>query len=158
MKPKGPGLVVIAPLPVSLTQDHAVGGVQSISNGSLLYTESSFLGPNNLFVLSGLTHPGETLNVHQITKFGEPVLRNKMLSQYEEIWFEGAESVQVQGWVVKPAGWSKADAKSTWPLMFLIHGGDAFPCPNQSRRLWVPALAQVRKVFLSLESENSVGS
>ena len=128
-KPREPGLIFIAPLPISLTQDHAVGGVQSISKGSLLYTESSLLGPNNLFVLSGLTDPRETLNVYQITSFSEPLLRKKKLSLYEEIWFEGAEGVQVQGWVVKPAGWSESDAKSTWPLIFLIHGGDVPPYP-----------------------------
>lgn len=116
-------LVISTPLPTSLTWEHAASGVQPLPSGRVLYTQSSLNGPNNLFIISGLDEKSEALETEQITKFGEKELKNKELGAVDEVWFEGAKGVQVQGWVVKPPGWTANDKKATWPVLFAIHGG-----------------------------------
>ncbi|KAF8333551.1 alpha/beta-hydrolase [Cantharellus anzutake] len=140
--------VVKAPLPIPFTQEHAAGGVQCINDGLLLFTRSSLLSPNNLYILSGLANSGKARPIHQLTKFGEPVLKDKKLSDYEEFWFEGAEGARVQGWSVKPAGWSKDDSSATWPMIFLIHGGPQGAWEDQWSTRWNPMVFAQQGYFV----------
>jgi dipeptidyl aminopeptidase/acylaminoacyl peptidase len=60
------------------------------------------------------------------------------LNEYEEIWFEGAEGVQIHGWVVKPYGWKTGDKAKTWPALLLIHGGPQGAWEDQWSTRWNP--------------------
>lgn len=76
-----------------------------------------------MYVISGLDDGHDALETEQITKFAEEGLKGKEFGAVDEVWFEGAEGIQVQGWVVKPPGWTSKDKKGTWPVLFAIHGG-----------------------------------
>lgn len=116
-----------APVPVALTHTHAVSTVQPLSDGRVLFTQSSFTSPNEAFVLSGLDTPSKPLSVEQITRFSEPELQGKVLDEGEQYWFDGAGGFTVHGWILKPKGFKRDDngalKKKKWPVAFLVHGG-----------------------------------
>lgn len=137
--------------PLALTHSHAASGIQPLSNGRLLFSQSSFVKPNDVYVLRGLdqlTSSVETwakdtadiskkFTVDQITKFTDTELQGKDLDEGEEFWFEGAEGKQVQGWVLKPKGWSEKDEKK-WPAVLIIHGGPQGASQDQWSTRWNP--------------------
>jgi len=109
--------------PVELTHSHAASNVQSLPNGRLLYTQSSFTSPDEVFIIRGLdSKDGLDLTHQQVTHFGAEGLKGKNLDEGDSFWFTGAEGKQVQGWAFKPIGW-KDDAKKEFPVVLVIHGG-----------------------------------
>jgi dipeptidyl aminopeptidase/acylaminoacyl peptidase len=118
--------------PVALTHTHAASGIQTLPNSRLLFTQSSFTSPNDVFIIHGLESLEEDIknnesfvfqgSVQQVTRFTQDSLKGKDLSEGEEFWFKGAEEKHVQGWVLKPKGW-KSGEKKRWPILLLIHGG-----------------------------------
>lgn len=116
---KGP-FDLVGPVPRELTPAHAASAAQPLSDGRILYTESSLNGPNNLFILSPSS--SSLYERNQITHFGQELLKDKVFSPYESFWFEGAEGVKVQGWAVRPFGWKEGQNKK-WPGVLMIHGG-----------------------------------
>ena len=119
--------------PVALTRSRAASGIQTLFTGRLLFTQSSFTSPNDVFIIRGLKRWEADIEqnenpvpftgqVEQITRFTENSLKGKDLSAGEEFWFKGADDKNVQGWVLKPKGW-KAGEKKKWPVALLIHGG-----------------------------------
>ncbi|KAF5357378.1 hypothetical protein D9758_005869 [Tetrapyrgos nigripes] len=130
--------------PLVLT--HGIGsvdGLQSLPNGRLLFTKSSYTSPNDLYILSGLqgvqTHLDSAFltSEKQITHFTESDLRGKNLSPGEQFWFKGADDLDVQGWVIKPPGWEKEQRKK-WPVMLQIHGGPQSAWVDQWSTRWNP--------------------
>jgi len=141
-----------APLtPLALTHSHAASGIQPLPNGRLLFSQSSFVKPNDVYVLRGLellpssveTWAKDTADiskkfeVDQLTQFTRTELQGKNLDKGEEFWFEGAEDKQVQGWVLKPNGWSEKDEKK-WPAVLIIHGGPQGANADQWSNRWNP--------------------
>ncbi|KZV95473.1 alpha/beta-hydrolase [Exidia glandulosa HHB12029] len=129
--------------PSPITTEHHASGVQRAgTDGSLVFSQSSLRGPNNVFVLSpaSSTRPSAARNLHsaaiaydttavaagwkleQLTDFGLEQLGSKKLDAGEEFFFTGAKDVKVQGWVIRPPGYSKDDKKK-WPVVLFIHGG-----------------------------------
>ncbi len=101
--------------------------------GRLLFTQSSFTSPNDVFVIHNLKQfETEVLQsdnlvsfsgeIRQLTHLTGNALEGKHLSKGEEIWFKGANDRDVQGWILKPGGWKDNDYKK-WPIVLLIHGG-----------------------------------
>ncbi|KAI0755168.1 alpha/beta-hydrolase [Daedaleopsis nitida] len=120
--------------PRELTSTGAVASIQPLSNGRLLFTRSSLTSPNEVFVMRGLDESGKP-TVDQLTKLAAAGLKGKSLDGGEEIWFEGAEGKQVQGWVVKPPGFKKGDKKK-WPILLAIHGGPEGAWEDQWSNRW----------------------
>ena len=121
--------------PVSLTQSKAASGIQVLPNGRLLFSQSSFTTPNDVFVIRSLKDLEESIDkndrpvqfegpVEQVTRFTEDELRGKNLSEAENLWFKGANGRNVQGWALKPRGWT-SNQKKKYPVVLLIHGGQA---------------------------------
>jgi dipeptidyl aminopeptidase/acylaminoacyl peptidase len=120
--------------PVALTHNGAASGIQTLSNGRLIFTRSSFTSPNDVFVIHGLQHLEDEIEAEnekpvefsgrivQVTRFTEDVLKEKHLGEAEAFWFKGANDKDVQGWALKPKGF-RAGVKSRWPVVLLIHGG-----------------------------------
>jgi dipeptidyl aminopeptidase/acylaminoacyl peptidase len=77
-------------------------------------------------LVDGADHPAR-LWVHlpgakprRIETFNDRTLAGVQRSRCEERWFDGALGDPVQMWLTYPPGF---DARKTWPLLHLIHGG-----------------------------------
>ena len=136
--------------PTPLTHSHAASSVQPLPNGRLIYTQSSFTSPNDVFIIRGLTEPSSALSstqttgaalakleYAQITRFSSDSLKGKDLDTGESFFFEGAEGKQIQGWVLKPKGW-KDGVKKQFPVLLLIHGGPQGAWEDQWSTRWNP--------------------
>lgn len=123
--------------PIALTHSHAASGVQPLSNGRLLYTESSYTSPNDVFIVRGLNVKETPLKLEQVTKFTAESLDGKDLEPGESFWFKGAEDKQVQGWAFKPKGWKEGVKKSV-PVILFIHGGPQGAWEDQWSTRWNP--------------------
>jgi dipeptidyl aminopeptidase/acylaminoacyl peptidase len=132
--------------PSMLTDSRAASGIQTLANGDLIFTQSSFTSPNDIFVIHGLAQLEDSVDrengpfkgqVEQITHFTQEALEGKNLSEAEEFWFKGAENKDVHGWVLKPKGW-KAGEKKKWPILLLIHGGPQGAWEDQWSTRWNP--------------------
>ncbi|KAF8583105.1 alpha/beta-hydrolase [Ramaria rubella] len=130
------------PHPIALTHTHSASSVQPLPNGRVLFTQSSLASPNDVFLLSGLDTPQKPLSVEQITRFGEDALKEKELDEGEEYWFKGDEERDVQGWILKPKGFSKLSATQRkgkkWPVVFMIHGGPQSAWDDSWSTRWNP--------------------
>lgn len=124
---------------MALTAAHAASAIQPLTNDRLLYTQSSFTSPNDVFIIRGLKslHDGHGLEHEQITRFTADNLKGKNLDEGESFWFEGANKRQVQGWALKPKGWKKDD-KKRWPVVLLVHGGPQGAWEDQWSTRWNP--------------------
>lgn len=109
-------------IPVALTELHAASNAHILPGGRLLYTASSLVSPKNAYLLTGLNHPDQPLELKQITFFGKEQLEDKNLDPGEEFWFAGAHDIQVHGFALKPKGWREGEVKK-YPAVLLIHGG-----------------------------------
>ena len=122
--------------PFELTSEHVVSAIQPLSGGRLLYSQSSFTKPNDVYIIRGLDQlpasydswdddtkglNAKSFAVTQLTRFTEEELKDKTLDAGEEFYFHGAEK-KIQGWILKPKGYSKDDEKK-WAPLLLIHGG-----------------------------------
>ncbi|KAJ6559073.1 Alpha/Beta hydrolase protein [Mycena vulgaris] len=146
--------------PVPLIQSGAASGIQTLSNGRLLLSRSSFTSPNNLYLIHGLTTfedeiaASETTlefkgKIEQLTHFNADALEGKDLDEGEEFWFKGALDKDVQGWLLKPKGWKKSDQKK-WPVVLLIHGGPQSAWEDQWSTRWNPNLFAEQGYFTVL--------
>lgn len=123
-------------LPFELTSEHVASAIQPLSGGRLLYSQSSFTKPNDVYIIRGLDQlpasydswnddtkdlDAKSFPVTQLTRFTEEELKGKTLDAGEEFYFRGAEK-EIQGWILKPKGYSKDDKKK-WAPLLLIHGG-----------------------------------
>lgn len=119
--------------PTLVFASSAASGLHTLSSDLILFTQSSFISANDVFVIKDLKSlerailAGDQVDsiqtkVERLTYFSESDLKTKKLSQGEEFWFKGAANKDVQGWVMKPKGW-KAGEKKKWPVILFIHGG-----------------------------------
>ena len=130
----GPGKKLASPF--ELTSEHNTNTIQPLSGGRLLYSQNSFTKPNDVYVIRGLhqlpasydSWDDDTKNlnagsftVSQLTRFTEEELEGKSLNAGEDFYFDGAER-KIQGWILKPKGYSEHDKKK-WAPLLLIHGG-----------------------------------
>jgi dipeptidyl aminopeptidase/acylaminoacyl peptidase len=124
--------------PTLLSHKHSTSSPQPLPGGRVLFTQSSFTSPKNLFILSGSS---ET----KITAFGDEELaeQGKVLDPPESFFFEGAEKGrEVQGWLFKPKGWKEAqerveDMSGKYPVVFWIHGGPQYAWFDEWDNEWV---------------------
>ncbi|KAJ6585138.1 alpha/beta-hydrolase [Mycena capillaripes] len=146
--------------PVTLVKSGASSGIQPLPNGRLLFSRSSFTSPNDVYLIRDLKSFEDELQaseqtlefkgkVEQITRFTADALEGKGLDEGEEFWFKGALDKDVQGWVLKPKGWSKDDKKK-WPVVLLIHGGPQSAWEDQWSNRWNPNMFAQQGYFTVL--------
>ncbi|KAF8645180.1 hypothetical protein AX16_008007 [Volvariella volvacea WC 439] len=134
--------------PVALTHRGAASGVQALQDGRVLLSLSSFTSPNDVYLIRGLKHLEDEIlasddpvtfrgNIERITQLTESQLKGKNLSVGEEFWFSGAEDKKVQGWALRPRGWSAGSIKK-YPVVLLIHGGPQGAWEDQWSTRWNP--------------------
>ncbi len=74
-----------------------------------------------------MTDPGQVCvremlsgRLHPLTRVNERLLRRRDLGTFEEVWFEGPDGNRLQGWILKPPGFTR---RRRYPLILEIHGG-----------------------------------
>jgi dipeptidyl aminopeptidase/acylaminoacyl peptidase len=87
----------------------------SLAGGSLIFLNDNTSRPGELFALDAATGA-----VRQLTHFNDELVAKLDLGKVESYWFTGANNEQIHGWLVYPPGY---DAKKTYPLLELMHGG-----------------------------------
>jgi dipeptidyl aminopeptidase/acylaminoacyl peptidase len=143
-----PDLLLKYTTPVALTQYRSASSLQPLFSGGLIFTQSSFTSPNDVFIIRDLKRfEAEVLQsddivpfkgeIEQVTRLTESALKGKVLSEGEEFWFKGANGRDVQGWVLKPGGLKDGDKKK-WPIVLLIHGGPQGAWEDQWSTRWNP--------------------
>ena len=91
-----PSLPPTSKSPIALTTSHAASSIQTLPNGRLLYTSSSFASPNDIFIIRGLDTPDEPLEYDQLTKIAEGRLSGKGKS------LDVGESVEAMQGIIAP--------------------------------------------------------
>jgi len=110
-----------------LTSDGDSTSVSCVSSVSsthkLVYTKMSMTAPNELYSLSFTISNDQLKSVvsTQLTSYNTATLSGFYIAKPEKFYFTSTDSVQVQGWLLKPYGW--VDDGTKWPVAFLIHGG-----------------------------------
>ncbi|KZT35118.1 alpha/beta-hydrolase [Sistotremastrum suecicum HHB10207 ss-3] len=124
--------------PTALTHAHAASGAQPLPDSRILFSQSSYTSPNDLWVLAPAHADSEPASsLVKITRFSESKLQDKDLSAGESFYFTGAENKSVQGWALKPKGW-KENSKKKYPAVLLIHGGPQGAWEDQWSTRWNP--------------------
>ncbi|KAJ7175987.1 Alpha/Beta hydrolase protein [Mycena filopes] len=130
-----PGVAHKFNTPVALTHKATASGLQVLPNRRLLFSQSSYSSPNDVFVLHDLKAFENDLlkassraavkfkgKTQRITYLTAGALKGKELDEGEEFWFKGVMGRDVQGWLFKPKGWDEKDEKK-WPVVMVVHGG-----------------------------------
>jgi len=85
-------------------------------NGVAAVTRATALEPPDVYTADLRRAPAFT----RLTRVNADLLGRIHLGEVEEIWYQSAPGVKVQGWIVKPPGF---DPKKKYPLVLSIHGG-----------------------------------
>ncbi len=86
-------------------------------NSGIIATRMSVEAPNEIYqVACGHGKCGAVA----LTHMNDAIFAQVRTSPLEPFWFTGAENKKVQGFIVRPPN---VDAKSKYPVKFLIHGG-----------------------------------
>jgi acetyl esterase/lipase len=138
-----------------LTHSHFSTAIQVLPGGRLVFSQNSLAKPNDVHILQGLDKLGSisssfdtwtkdtqqigagTFMIDQLTSFTESSLKPKNIANGEEFWFVGAEGKRLQGWILKPNGWSAQDKKK-WPVVLIIHGGPQGAWEDNWSTRWNP--------------------
>jgi dipeptidyl aminopeptidase/acylaminoacyl peptidase len=96
--------------------------------GALVFLNDNTSRPAELFTLDPATG-----QARQLTHFNDAAVAQLDLGRVESYWFTGANADQIQGWLVYPPGY---DAKKTYPLLQLMHGGPHTMCRDSWSYRW----------------------
>ncbi len=96
--------------------------------GALVFLNDNTSRPAELFTLDPATG-----QARQLTHFNDAAVAQLDLGRVESYWFTGANAEQIQGWLVYPPGY---DAKKTYPLVQLMHGGPHTMCRDSWSYRW----------------------
>jgi dipeptidyl aminopeptidase/acylaminoacyl peptidase len=88
-------------------------------NGLAVGTRTTPVKPNDVVTFT-LPKTGTASTFTQLTAVNDDVLTGKELAQTEEIWYTSKDGLKIQGWVVKPPGFTPS---KKYPLILEIHGG-----------------------------------
>ena len=107
----------------------AAGAQRKVTNGSHMvsFSSTSRNGGVGAGVRSAPKEPGDVVRIDlrsgslaQLTRVNEDLLSRIRLADLEEVWYNSSGGARVQGWIVKPPGFS---ASRKYPLIMEIHGG-----------------------------------
>jgi dipeptidyl aminopeptidase/acylaminoacyl peptidase len=117
------GTTAIYKVAVDTNQVEHVAG----ENCHVLEYASNKAGDAICYMSTDPTHPAEiflldlNLNTNRkITNNSDQLLRKCQLQEAETFWFKSFDDQDIQGWIIKPAGF---DAGDKYPLVLVIHGG-----------------------------------
>ena len=99
---------------------------------TMLFTRMSVQWPNEIYKV----RLGSSI-IEPLVQLNNAVLSQIWMTQQEAFWFDGAEGVKVEGFLVRPPGF---DPKKKYPVKFLIHGGPQGAWGDDWSYRWNPEL------------------
>jgi dipeptidyl aminopeptidase/acylaminoacyl peptidase len=98
--------------------------LRRVTSGCRHIMDFSVAGGAVAYTASDATHPAEVfLQCEPVTTHNAGVLAEVQVTPPEKIAFPGAEGVEIDGWLLKPAGYVEGQR---YPLIVYIHGGPVF--------------------------------
>ncbi|WP_223067307.1 alpha/beta hydrolase family protein [Paenibacillus caui] len=85
------------------------------ATGDFILASADAVLPGDLYRLSAAS--GEE---QRLTELNKELLEAVLISEPESFWFEASGGEQIQGWIIKPAGYEEGKA---YPAVLEIHGG-----------------------------------
>jgi dipeptidyl aminopeptidase/acylaminoacyl peptidase len=120
LQSRGESNLHLAPLqgPVrKITQGtHVLSGLSLARNGQAAAVVSSFQRPGYL-VTFAVSKPDAW---KELVDVNADVLEGVRLGQAEELWFKAPDGLDIQGWLIRPAGFEPGQK---YPMLLWIHGG-----------------------------------
>ena len=116
--------------------DFVIGGLLdnlavTPDGSTIVFTRMSVSAPNEIYT-EGL-HFRFSAHPNPLTHLNDALLSEISMSPLEPFWFTGANSDQVQGFLVRPPNF---DQNKKYPLKFIIHGGPQVPMGDQWSYRW----------------------
>jgi dipeptidyl aminopeptidase/acylaminoacyl peptidase len=105
------------------------GGVRQVTEGTHMLSLSSVARDfTAVGTRSDVDHPADVVRYNlrrpqgttRLTSINDDVLQNKRVAKVEEVWYASTGGTRVQGWIVKPPGFTPS---AKYPLILEIHGG-----------------------------------
>jgi len=104
------------------------GPVRRVTEGKhFLRTYSISTGGTAAGIVTSPLHPQDVVafevsrpELRQLTAVNNDVLDEVQLGEVEEFWYPSFDGLRIQGWIVKPPGFTPA---KKYPMMLSIHGG-----------------------------------
>lgn len=103
------------------------GDVRAVTSGEIVVDAFSIAGERLAYVGAEMLNPGDLYSCAldgsdpvRLTHINEEHLRGFALSMPEEVRFRSTEDTEVQGWVMRPAGFREGEQ---YPLIVEVHGG-----------------------------------
>ncbi|MEO6444860.1 MAG: S9 family peptidase [Gemmatimonadaceae bacterium] len=107
--------------PKALTSGAQMLALGSISKGGMAaVVRTTAQEPPDVWRYSLKSPAGGAAARAQLTRVNEDMLAGISLGAVEEVWYSSTNGTKVQGWIVKPPGFS---ASKKYPMIMEIHGG-----------------------------------
>lgn len=154
--------------PVKLTHHNSVTGFSPLSPTSVLVTTNSLTRPNELSLISLAQPKGNdpaTATAAEVSRSLVSTLTpglgdKKPLDPGESFYYQGAEDVTIQGWILFPPGLQDPAARKgkKLPLAFLVHGGPEGAWTDSWSTRWNPAIYnQAGYITVAINPTGSTG-
>jgi len=133
--------------PKRLTKGGNVSNVQTLPDGSIIYTKNDINAPNEVF------HYSDEDGERQITNINGALLAEIDKVDVQRFDFSGADGEQVWGQIIKPT-----NTTEKLPVAFLVHGGPQGSFGNSWSYRWNPkVMASQGFVAVTVDFHGSVG-
>ncbi len=139
------------PWPQELVDGYNDSPTPTPDGKTLVFDQMSIAAPNEIFTAPlnfptcRIAVPPNSYSVPDcmlskakpLTMLNDPVLSQIAMQPMESFWFNGANKEKVQGFILRPPGF---DAKKTYPLKYVIHGGPEGAWGDDWSYRWNPEL------------------
>ncbi|MEJ7812839.1 MAG: S9 family peptidase [Gemmatimonadaceae bacterium] len=104
------------------TGEHMLGGFSMSKSGGAVAVRTSFQMPPDIVRIGAARTAGAPVGgtLTQLTRVNEDLLSRVGVAPVERVQYASSGGTQVDGWIVKPAGF---DPSRKYPLIMEIHGG-----------------------------------
>ncbi len=98
------------------TGNHYLSGLSMSDSGQIAAIRSTYHRPGYLVTFDA----GAPDQIRELADVNTDVLNDVKLGEVEEMWFTSPDSLDLQGWLIKPVDF---EAGKKYPLLLWIHGG-----------------------------------
>ncbi|KAL8710476.1 MAG: hypothetical protein Q9220_004908 [cf. Caloplaca sp. 1 TL-2023] len=104
--------------PTNITDEGVPAGMQVLSNGQLLISDSKIWSSRDIYTVSP---SGDVINIYLQANLVDPALSGLGPQDVSEFYFSSnSTETALQSWIIYPSNFSSS---KTYPLAFIVHGG-----------------------------------